>query len=128
MESTNQALPNNSREKLIGWLVSYGLDADGRAFEIRAGRSLVSFGNAGEKRTIGISDRSISSPHLALNATHRHKLLVQDIFSEHGSYLTKSSGKEETPIQGPIEVEHGDWLRIGSNIRLQVCIIDDPSR
>jgi len=118
----------NGSNRLIGWLVSYGLDANGESFEIRAGRTMIgSRGNSGD-RAIAITEETISAPHSALSASTRHTLTVQDIFSNHGSYISKAGSSSENKINGPVELEHGDWLRIGKNTRLQVCLIDGPSQ
>lgn len=114
--------------RLIGWLVSFGIADTGVAYEIRQGRTFISGGSDGEARTIALVDESVSAPHLAMNASPKHKVLVQDIFSDEGSFLCKSNSAEEMRITGPVYVEHGDWLRVGSNTRFQVCLIDGPSR
>jgi len=117
-----------SENRLVGWLVSYGLDDLGVAYEIRSGRSFISNKDPGPMRTMMVVDSSISTPHLALKANPRHKVMVQDIFSEHGSFITRADAGKEYPITGPTEIKHGDWLRVGQNVRFQVCIIDGPSR
>ena len=114
--------------RLVGWLVSYEMDNKGKSFEIRAGRSLLSSDNAQDKRVITVRESSIAAPHTALSASPRHKVMVQDIFSESGTYLTKAASGKELEVQGPTELEHGDWLRIGDKTRFQVCLIDGPRR
>ncbi len=114
--------------RLVGWLVSFEMDARGKSFEIRAGRSLLSSETGKDKRVITVQDDSISSPHVALSASTRHKVMVQDIFSDFGTYITKGNSGKESEVHGPTELEHGDWLRIGEKTRLQVCLIDGPRR
>jgi hypothetical protein len=115
--------------RLVGWLVSYGLDAKGASFEIRSGRSFVTSESSTDGlRMIAVEDSSISAPHLALSATPKHRVMVQDIFSETGSYLCRSGDRDEKRIDGPTEVSHGDWLRVGENTRFQVCLIDGPGK
>lgn len=121
-------------QRLVGWLVSYALDERGKAFELRAGRYLISrqglLSKDGQhaERTITLEKGDISTPHLAMHASGKHALLVQDIFSEAGSYLTKAGGGQEERISGPTRLEHGDWIRIGSSTRFQVCLIDGTGR
>jgi hypothetical protein len=117
-----------AENKLIGWLVSYEMDSKGKSFEIRSGRSLLSSENAQDKRVISVRETTVSSPHAALSASPRHKVMVQDIFSEFGTFLVKASSGKEINVSGPTEIEHGDWLRIGEKTRLQVCLIDGPRR
>lgn len=114
--------------RLVGWLVSYEMDARGKSFEIRAGRSLLSSEGGKDKRVITVQENSVSAPHVALSASTRHKVMVQDIFSEFGTFLTKGSSGKENQVHGPVEIEHGDWIRIGDKTRLQVCLIDGPRR
>lgn len=119
---------NQQSNRLVGWLVSYDLDSKGKTFEIRAGRSLLSSDNSGDRRVITVRENSISSPHMAMSASSRHKVMIQDIFSEFGTYITKSDSGKEIEVRGPTELEHGDWLRVGEKTRLQVCLIDGPRR
>ena len=114
--------------RLVGWLVSYGLDKKGFNYEIRSGRTLISASGSQSIPTLELDNQSISELHLVLNATQKHKVTVQDIFSEAGSYLTRNKEKKEIKIDGPVDLQHGDWLRVGDNIRFQVCLIDGPSR
>ena len=114
--------PVNSR--LVGWLVSYGLDSLGAAYEIRAGRLLISSTPASDVRTISVAESSVSAPHVAVSASAAHQVLIQDIFSAHGTFITKSGADKEQRVTGPTPLHHGDWLRIGDKMRFQVCLID----
>jgi len=122
----NKSAPNREK-KLIGWLVSFGLDDAGKYFELRSGRTLISAKNGNDTNTITLAETSVSAPHMALSASSSHKLLIQDIFSRHGTFITRSDEEEETRLNGPTPVEHGDWIRIGQNTRFQVCLIDGTS-
>lgn len=114
--------------RLIGWLVSYALDKKGKSFEIRNGRSLISSEGEQSDKFILLTDNSIAAPHAALSANPRHRVLIQDIFSESGTYISRGDSKDERKVTSPTELQHGDWLRIGNSTRLQVCLIDGPSR
>jgi hypothetical protein len=120
--------PVSSDSRLIGWLVSYAMNDRGTAYELRAGRYLVTSQDSDETRTISVQEETISSPHLAMNATNKHVLVVQDIFSEHGTYIVKADSGQEIPVTGPVAVNHGDWLRVGEKTRFQICLIDGPGR
>ena len=115
-------------DRLVGWLVSYGLDELGLTYEIRAGRSFVCARKCVEGRQLNVEEESISSPHLVLKASNKHRVMVQDIFSDHGSFITRGESDKEQPISGPTEVKHGDWIRVGNNTRFQVCLIDGQGR
>ncbi len=111
--------------RLVGWLVSYGIDARGAAFELRAGRTLITAGKSDGAHTITVSDETVSTPHAAINAVVRDNVvLVQDIFSECGTFITRSGERDEVPVEGPVVLHHGDWLHIGETVRFQVCLID----
>ncbi len=123
VKSDSRGMKQGSR-RLIGWLVSYALDEKGVSFELRAGRFLVSSKEIDPGFTIVLNTDDISAPHLALSASPKHTLTVQDIFSEQGSFLVRKGSKEEIVIDGPVQVEHGDWIKIGKSNRFQVCLID----
>ncbi len=121
-----EVIHNNSR--LIGWLVSYAEEDMGQSYELRAGRYFISGDGQQEARTIVVKDEAISSPHIALNAGSQHTLQVMDIFSDHGTVVVRSGTNQEVPVTGPVQIEHGDWIRIANKKRFQVCLIDGPGR
>lgn len=118
----------NGDNRLIGWLISYASDDKGMAYELRSGRYLLTSREGGDSRTISVQDETVSAPHVAMSASNKHVLLVQDIFSEHGTFICKSDSGQEVPVTGPVAIGHGDWLRIGEKTRFQVCLIDGPGR
>lgn len=115
-------------DRLVGWLVSYAMDEMGFTYEIRAGRSFIVQRTCVEGRQLNVDDESVSSPHLVLKASSKHRVMVQDIFSDHGSYITRGDSDKEQAISGPTEVKHGDWIRVGKESRFQVCLIDGQAR
>ncbi len=117
--------------RLVGWLVSYGLDSDGAAFEIRTGRAFIGAAIVPSDRNaatgangIVLKDDTVSSVHVAVLADAKHQIFIQDIFSDHGTFITKAASEDETKVNGVVQLEHGDWIRVGENIRFQVCIIN----
>ena len=119
--------------RLLGWLVSFGIDQRGAAFEIRAGRTILTAGTAAgiaagtgsEGHTITVRDETVSTPHAAINAVARDQVvLIQDIFSDYGTFITRAGERDESPVEGPVVLRHGDWIHIGETIRFQVCLID----
>jgi len=126
-------MPSKNKEKdlenrLVGWLVSYALDQDGFTYEIRSGRTLIGSGKKNNGiRLLTLEENTISDPHLAMNASTKHRVYVQDIFSDAGSFIVRSASGREEDINGPVELKHGDWIKIGKNTRFQVCLIDGPS-
>jgi len=119
--------PHSQAARLIGWLVTYASESAGKAHEIRSGRSFIGSRAIGDEPNLVLDSQDISSPHAALNASPRHRVMVQDVFSRHGTFITKGSSNQESAVHGPVELEHGDWIRIGEGTRFQVCLIDGPS-
>jgi hypothetical protein len=104
------------------------MDDMGHAYEIRAGRTLISSHKQNGNRAITVQEETVSSPHSALHASRKHQVLIQDVFSDYGTYLQRATAKKEEAVAGPIEMEHGDWLRIGENTRLQLCLIEGAGK
>ena len=119
---------SETEDRLVGWLVSYGLDDMGYSYELRAGRSLITSEPSNNMRVMTLSEESVSAPHAAIKATTKHKVMIQDIFSDQGSYIAKQGTDKEIPVHGPMKLEHGDWIRVGRGSRFQVCLINGPSR
>ncbi len=111
-------------EQLMGWLVSYGLDERGVSFELRTGRSFVTADRAASGRTVTIADRTVSSPHAAILVSREQPVLLQDVFSEQGTFLMRSGAGDEVRVTGPVELGHGDWVRFGKTVRFQVCLVN----
>ena len=127
----NNSQKNSSGSKngrLIGWLVSYHLDQKGKSFEIRSGRTFITGKEIPAERQLNFSDREIATAHMVVNASPRHKVMIQDCFSPAGSFVVRKGSEHVEQISGPIEIQHGDLIRIGGQFRLQVCLIDGPSR
>lgn len=110
--------------KIVGWLVSYEMDKLGKAFEIRTGRTIISGEGGDGTHRIVVDREDISEPHLALKATPKHTVLIQDIFSESGSWICRGEAGEEKPVNGMVELRHGDWLRVGARTRMQLCLVE----
>ena len=123
-----QRSPNSGADgrRLVGWLVSYGQNEMGASYELRSGRCFISSAEVGEA-TILVDDEHVCSPHAALKTSRKHAIVLQDVFSKYGTYLSKGDNKE-TRLAAPVNLEHGDWIRVGESTRFQVCIIDGPSK
>ena len=116
----------DSNKRLIGWIVSYGLNQMGFSYELREGRSFVSTQQVGDGSTaLTLHDDTVSTPHAVIQASGAdHSVLVLDVFSQHGSFLSREGFTEEMRINGPVQIQHGDWIRIGARNRFQVCLLD----
>ncbi|MCB0309694.1 MAG: hypothetical protein KDD42_00580 [Bdellovibrionales bacterium] len=124
----SKSVSNSKSNRLIGWLVSYAKDEKGTAHEIRAGRTIITSEDDQQSRIITIADADLSAPHLAMQASTKHSIMVQDIFSESGSFIVDGKSGAERAVSGPVELRHGDWIRVGATIRFQLCLIDGPNR
>lgn len=120
--------PEKKVGRLVGWLISFGISDQGVAYEIRSGRTFLGSREDGTDSAIVVAESSIDSPHLAIKASQKHRIHVQDVFSRAGSFIRRGSSEQETRLQGPIELEHGDWIRVGNEVRFQVCLIEATGR
>lgn len=112
--------------RLIGWLISYALDARGRAYEIRSGRILLAPKQINNQRVINLEGPGISLPHAVLHANKNHEVFIQDVFSENGTYVCHAGSDKEFSVEGPVQLQHGDWIRFGTETKFQICLIDEP--
>jgi hypothetical protein len=128
MKSDNQKAQTRPSNKLIGWLVSYQSNDRGSYYELRAGRSFIGSGVIQNERLINLDPKESNTAHAVLNASPEYHVVVQDIFSDSGTFVTKSSSGEEIAVSSPVELEHGDWLRVGEMLKFQVCLIHGGSK
>ncbi len=119
---------NKKNNRLVGWLVSYQNAERGSYYELREGRSFVGSGIIQGERIISMDSKEFSTAHAVLNASPEHRVMIQDIFSQSGTFVSKSGHSDEVPANGPIELSHGDWIRLGNNLKFQVCLIDGCSK
>lgn len=127
----NNGLGNTTDRKLgrlVGWLISFGLSDRGVAYEIRSGRTFLGSKDTQAEGTIVVSDSTVDSPHLAIKASQKHRVHIQDVFSRSGSFIRRGNSELEMRLEGPTELEHGDWIRVGNDIRFQVCLIELAGR
>ena len=128
MELSSAGQTEKRRGRLVGWLVSYGLNDQGVAYEVRSGRTFLGSQDDAGSSTIVIAESSIDSPHLAIKANQKHRVLVQDIFSRSGTFIQRGDSDQEERLEVPTELRHGDWIRIGSSTRFQFCLIQISGR
>jgi hypothetical protein len=97
--------------RLFGWLVSYG-DPEGDAIELREGRVLVT-GSSLKKGDLVIDAPSISTPHAMLMMSVENGFFIQDLISERGVWVRKKGEDTYHREDNNVELNHGDWLRLG---------------
>ena len=127
MKSDNQKATNKNN-KLIGWLVAYQSVDRGAYFEIRAGRSFLGSGVVQSERIIALDPTQVNTAHAVLNASPHSGVMVQDIFSQSGTFVTRSGSTDEITVNSPVHLEHGDWIRVGENTKFQLCLIDGDGK
>lgn len=118
----------SNSNRLVGWLVSYAHDNHGKAYEIRSGRTFISSVDSSDDRVITVDEQSVSAPHSAMKASPTHEVVLQDIFTDGGTFIRRPDQETESRVTGPVKLAHGDWLRFGQAEPLQVCLIDGPKR
>ena len=102
----------SGKGRLVGWLVSYGLDPKGKAFPLHEGRQSLGRGKAND---ICIDDTQLSKEH-AIILYRNGRFIFEDKLSTNGSNV---NGRETI---GQIELHHGDVLEMGRNTFIFVTI------
>lgn len=128
MDQISGGRGGNRRGRLVGWLVSYGLNERGLAHEVRSGRTFLGSEDDSLGMAIVVDDSSIDSLHLAIKANQKHRVVIQDVFSSTGTFIQRVGTDQEARLEGPTEIEHGDWIRVGNSTRFQFCHIQISAR
>jgi hypothetical protein len=98
--------------RLVGWLVSFDLDPDGKDFKIFEGRTKIGRNSA---NNIIIDKPEISDDHVLL-LSRDSKIIIQDQLSANGTYL---NGKK---VDERKELKDNDVIKLGS-ISFKIKII-----
>lgn len=107
--------------QLIGWFVNYSTNPSGVAFEIRLGKQFVGR-QALRGDDLVISDSAVSTPHCLLQVERADSVFLQDLMSEHGTYVKKNGQRDFQKLESSINLEHGDRIKLGS-YELVVCLV-----
>ena len=99
---------------LVGWLVSFREEQQGKAIEIRAGRRFVGRGHL-RGADIVFGHDSVSTPHGMLVSSEVDGMSFQDLMSERGTYVLRNGGKvsDWTQVTNSVTLNHGDRIRFG---------------
>ncbi len=116
-----QGLSKGEGAMLIGWFVNYTNDKQGLSFEIRMGRQFIGRQSLREDDLI-IQDSAISTPHCLLQVEGNGTVLLQDLMSEHGTFVKKAGNGDYQQIDSSVSLAHGDKVRLGS-FEMVVCLI-----
>lgn len=113
-----------SAGELFAWLIHYGDNPKGAGIEIRNGQFFIGSERLREADIV-IDNESISTPHILVKAGISEGIVVQDLMSEHGTLVKRAGESSYQEHKDPVEVSHGDWLRLGE-YEVLVCIV--PAR
>lgn len=95
-----------SKRKLVGWLVTYCLDATGMDFKLYEGRNII--GRNAYECNVVINDPRISNVH-AVILFRSGKYSIKDNQSSHGTFVNGNDIELE-----PVYLNDGDIIKIGN--------------
>jgi hypothetical protein len=119
-DAGNQKMSEIGADTLIGWLVSYE-SAAGVSTELRGAKFFVT---REQIRTtdLVVLDDSVSSPHCLVSTHGNGSLVIQDLLSEHGSFVKRNGSGEFQPLGEVGSVSSGDVIRFGGAEFLLVLV------
>lgn len=118
-ESVSRLVSNKG--ELFAWLIHYGQNSKGEATEIRSGQFFIGRERLRDADII-VSHDSLSTPHVLVKAGIADGIIIQDLMSEHGTLVKRRGESSYKQHAEPVEVYHGDWLRLGE-YEVLVCIV-----
>lgn len=115
-QSDTRIVLNGPITRLAGFLISFDLDPNGIACELRQGRWILSCRPSQDNKSIVVNDPSISPLHAIIRVTDNFKIQILDQLSEHGTAVLRSGEDEDQEVEivgTMVNVEHGDRIRFG---------------
>ena len=106
-QQPGQASPYRATRKLVGWLVSYTLDAMGQDFKLYEGRNII---GRDMDCSITVNDKMVSAKHAVL-LFRAGKYSLTDQQSSHGTFVNGQDIELE-----PRYLQDGDEIRMGETI------------
>lgn len=98
--------------KLVGWLVTYDIDPNGKDFRIYEGKNKIGSNNI--SNDIVIREEGISRDH-AIILYRQGKFIIQDQLSNNGTFVNKKM------IEDRLEIKNDDEISIGKiNCKLKI--------
>ena len=101
-----KAEPASQGRKLVGWLVSFTIEANGIDFKLYEGRNLI--GSDGGCDIVVSNDRAVSSRHLTI-LQRMGQFKFKDEFSTNGTFINDVFVEEGN-------LKDGDMIRIGDTV------------
>ena len=105
---TENNLQQPVERKLVGWLVSYTLNQNGKDFRLYEGKNTI--GTSENCDMCLVNDNSVSQKHLTI--LYRNKIFkFKDEFSTNGTYINNEFSEEG-------ELKDGDEIKVGNTVFL----------
>ncbi len=110
--------------KLIGWMVNFAQDPTGVARELRTGQFFI-----GKQRLrnndMVLSESTVSTPHALVKANFKDGIRMQDLMSEHGTFVKRAGQNGYNRHYEAITLQHGDWLKLGDH-EVLISLLPSP--
>jgi len=114
---------SESKQQLIGFLVSFDESPAGEYFELRTGRYVITSEDNGASNNLVIAHETVSPMHAILRVAPTGAIQILDQLSEHGTQLFRANTGEVEQLSGDkANLEHGDALSFGERT-FHVCVI-----
>lgn len=108
---------------LVGFLLAFDQDPNGKVFELRAGRLIVSSESPGSGNYLIINDDTVSPMHAIMRITEGGEIQVLDQLSEFGTKIRRFATGEVEELSGDkSSLKHGDVISFGGR-SFNVCLI-----
>jgi predicted component of type VI protein secretion system len=93
-----------SKGRLIGWLVTFRVNADGTDYRLRAGRNVV---GANPSCDIVVDDEAVSGVHASI-VYRNGRCMIKDELSSNGTFVNGVEVQEPRPLQSYDEIRVGN--------------------
>lgn len=118
----------SKRSRVVGFLVSYDRDEDGRVFELRTGRLIVTSDPSVSGNLLYVNDETVSPMHAVLRISSSGEIQLLDQLSEYGTKITRFGSDEVEELSGDKgTLEHGDVVMFGER-KFYVCLLAIPEK
>lgn len=106
--NNNEEITQRQNRKLVGWVISFTIDAMGSDFRIYEGKNTI--GSAADCEITVTGDKLISAKHATI-LFRNEKFRLKDEFSTNGSYLNDKDIEDEAVL-----LNDGDIIKVGNTV------------
>jgi len=118
----------SKRSRVVGFLVSYDKDEDGKVFELRTGRLIVTSDPSVSGNLLYVNDETVSPMHAVLRISSSGEIQLLDQLSEYGTKISRFGSEEVEELSGDKgTLEHGDVVMFGER-KFYVCLLAIPEK